>query len=195
MSQDTVMLKVVYTNSRYPKGAFEAYAFLDGQSKTKQCALHVHDPEIAYQTVDLWAEDLAKLHKLTYKKKTKSELLTMIKNGGSRSPKTETDGISTGNNRSILSNKKYFKAEIGRVFEAIGYERLTEMFKVGTDHLNEINDEHQSRVENLSKAKEAMAQTMYQSYLDTSIDMSEFCSDEEIVNRFKALKENAGKLI
>lgn len=198
MKESVITLKVVHINSRYPKGAFEAHYNNGTGSKSKQCALHVHDAEIAYQMVDLWAEDAAKETGYKYVKTSQAKLQKMIDTGSARpygassgNEKRPTDGISTGTNRSLLSSQKYLKAEIKRVFSTIGYERLKELFKIGNKEIEMYERERNNRVRNLDKAKENMAKSMYQTYLDTGVDMSEFCSDDEIVKEFNKLQLQA----
>ena len=189
-----VTLRIVHIGGKYPKGAFEGVFYsADGKTKTKQCALHAHEVDIAYQTVDLWCEDIAKEFDIPYDKETQANLIKMIE-GGTREAKP-TDGITTGVNRSILSSQKYLKAEINRAFDAMGYERIKEVLKIGNLHLDSLERDRHNRIRNLGKAKTNMAKSMYQSYLDTGVDMSEFCNDDEIVKEFNSYRLESAKLL
>jgi len=196
MSKATVVtLKVVHKSSRYPKGAFEAF-YNDGSgAKSKQCALHVHDPDIAYQTVDLWAEDVAKALGYEYVKTSQDVLQKYIDNNEARPYGSSSGGKKITGNKSILANVMYFKAELNRVFKERGFEKLTELLETGTAHINTLEADRKLKTKNLDTAKKNMAVSMYQTYLDTGVDMSEFCNDEEIVAEFNAYRLELTKLI
>lgn len=193
-----VTLKVVHKSSRYPKGAFEAFYNNGSGAKSKQCALHVHDADIAYQTVDLWAEDVSKSLGYEYVKTSQAVLQKYIDENVAR-PYGSSNGVTgkkvTTPNKSILSNVLYFKAELNRVFQERGFEKLKEMLKVGTAHLETLEADRKASTENLDTAKKNMAISMYQTYLDTGVNMSEFCNDAEIIAEFNAYRLEPTKLI
>lgn len=195
MSND-VKLKVVYISDRYVKGALEATCTVNGKTKSKQCSLVVHSPEIAFGIVDLWATDMAKELGIEYIKSSLAELMQRIQFGSNRENDSQkstrkSNGISTGLNRSLLSNRKYLKTEIDRTFKVLGYDRLKGIFQTGIEYINQLEHDRAEGIKNADKAKESMAQAMYLTYVDTKVDMSAFCNDTEIVTRFKELQQAA----
>lgn len=188
-----VILGVVNIDDKHLEGSFKAmYYDENGKSKTKESSIQAHGKDIAYEMVDLWAEDISKEFDVPYHKKTKRELISKITTvRGYKRRVKPSDGISTGENRSLLSNKLYLKTEINRVFDVIGYDKLKDILKLGNEHLDTLEVDRSDRIKNLGKAKENMAQSMYLTFIETKVDTSSYCNDGDIVKRFNELKAEA----
>ncbi len=188
MNKGEITLRVVHKSVKQPKGCFEAaYYNPEGKCRSKQCGLHITDPDIAYDTVELWAQDRAKEFGLKYIPVKKAHLLSCIETGPTRKPYTLAKVVDR---KSLLSNKKYYKDEIRKQFVSLGFERLKDLFKEGTALLNELERERNKIAQNTGKAKASMAKAMYQSFVDTGVDTSIYCNDEEILIIYNALKDN-----
>ncbi len=188
MKQGEITLRVVNKSPKQPMGCFEAHYYNDeGKNRTKQCGLHITEADIAYEIVDLWAQDRAKEFGLKYIQVSKADLLKAIESGTNRKPSTLS---KTVDRKSILGNKKYYKDEIKKQFSTLGYERMKEVIREGTAFLNELERERNKIAQNTGKAKTNVAQAMYQTYVDTGVDTSVYCNDEEILIIFNALKDN-----
>jgi hypothetical protein len=193
MNKGQITLRVVHKSTKQPKGCFEAaYYNPEGKCRSKQCGLHITEPEIAYETVDLWAQDRAKEFGLKYIPVSQAHLLSCIETGANRKPYTQAKAVDR---KSILGNKKYYKDEIRKQFNTLGFERMKEVFKEGTALLNELERERNKIAQNTGKAKTNMAEAMYNTYKETGVDTSLYCNDEEILIAFNSLKEEGEKLL
>lgn len=169
-------------------GSFVAVWFQNGKSnRTKTVGIEANGHEIAYETVDLWAEDLAKKEGIKYNKKTFEELKDKLQRSVDGLPKI----IDTSSIKSNLSNIKLFKMEMRRAFKKYGADKIREVLKEGTKLLGELQREKVKIEKNSGKAKAAVALAMYQTWVDTSVDTSIYCTDDEIVNEFNRLKSES----
>jgi len=90
-----------------------------------------------------------------------------------------------------LNNIKLFKMEMKRAFKEYGADKIREVLKEGTKLLGELQREKVKIEKNSGKAKAAVALAMYQTWVDTSVDTSIYCTDDEIVNEFNRLKSES----
>lgn len=176
----------------YPKGYFVANWYIEGKTKkSKTVSLSLHSAEIAYETVDLWAEDIAKEHNIPYHRTSFEELserIADVKAGRKTkwsSPKTEKPKTPTSN----LGNIKFFKFEINRAFKEFGADKVRACLKEGSKRIGELERERIKVAKNSNKAKLAIAQAMYTTFIDTGVDTSVYCNDDDIINEFNKLRD------
>lgn len=189
-----IALGVMRVSKTYPKGGLVGNLYVDSKTrKSKTISLTIMNAELAYETVDLWAEDVAKETGYEYKKVTLKELLIRMDSAWTKPSPTNQDNTAKSN----LGNIKFFKMEMRRAFKFYNIDKIREVLKEGTKLLGELQREKLKIERNSGKAKLAVAQAMYHTWVETSVDTSIYCTDENIVAEFKRLQEvnKPGKLI
>lgn len=186
-----VSLGVSFPKSGGKQGSLVANYYLEGGgSKSKTVSIDLHGIDIAYETVDLWAEDTAKEHGVEYRKislehitKKLEDFKTGVLKHGQR------DSVKTEPNQTLFNNKSLYKKEITKAFNHLGATRIREVIQDGLAYLNEIEKEKEKLEKNTNKAKLAVAKGMYNTFVDTGVDTSKFCNNDEIINEFNRLRE------
>lgn len=168
-------------------GSFVAVWFRGGKAqKTKTVSIEGIGHELAYETIDLWAEDTAKENDLEYRKKTLKELKERLQRSIDGKPQLATIKIPEA--KSNLNNIKFFKMEIRRAFKSFNVEKITVVLNEGLALLDELETERVRVAANSGKAKTNIAKAMYLTWVDTGVDATVWCTDEEIINEFNRLK-------
>ncbi len=185
-----ISLGVMAPNKNADKGAYVANYYEDGKArKSKTVALHIVEHDIAFQTVDLWAEDKAKEMDLEYHRTTPDKLaqrLADLING--RPVKSIKKNKPKTRSTSIIGHSLYFKSEIKKAFPTVTAKTIRRVIAEGLKLLDELEINLVKTQENSSKAKSDMARAMYNTFVDTGIDTSIYCNDTDIVNEFKQLQ-------
>jgi hypothetical protein len=178
-----VFLRPVYKSKKYPEGAYEAlYTTKEGTNQSKQRALHAHDDKIAFETVDLWAEDIAKEHGGTYEKTTKAELDFLLKNGSARTYKAARVSPT------ILNNKSQFRAEMKTAFTHVTPKRLKEVINDGLFLLDQLVNDKEKQEEARLSSKQALADSLFRIYQDSGVEMIDTVNDDEVKTLYNKLK-------
>lgn len=184
-----ISLGVVGMSLSYPKGGFVGNYYEDGQArKSKTISLAVSEPEIAFETVDLWAEDKAKETGVPYTKTSFKELQKRLIDNSTGMLKRGSK-VTSPPTKSNLGNIKFFKMEMRRAFKDFGADKIREVLKEGTKLLGELQREKLKIERNSGKAKISIALAMYHTWVETSVDTSIYCTDEKIVGEFKRLQK------
>lgn len=190
-----ISLGVVGISFSYPKGGFVGNYYEDGQArKSKTISLAVSEPEIAFETVDLWAEDKSKETGVPYTKTSFKELQKRLIDNSTGTLKRGSK-VTSPSIKSNLGNIKFFKMEMRRAFKEFGADKIREVLKEGTKLLGELQREKLRVQRNSGQAKTNIARAMYQTWVDTGVDTTIYCNDDEIINEFKKLQLENKKLL
>lgn len=180
-------------------GSFVAIFYEEGKTKkSKTVSLDVMDAQIAYETVDLWAEDKAKEMNCPYQKSTFEQLshrLATAVSGTLRKGHTIGPTKDKHTTKSNLGNIKFFKMEMRRAFKDFTADKIREVIKEGSKLLNELQREKLKVERNSGKAKADIAKAMYLTFVDTGVDATQWCTDSEIINEFNRLRIEGDKLL
>jgi len=171
------------------EGSFVANLYVASkQKKTKTVSVGAHGADIAFQTVDLWAEDIAKEFDAEYRRTTLKALTARLHSDNPKEFATKKPMDRKGKALDMLNNKTQFRVQIKKSYITYSATRIREVIKDGLAYLNSMEKEQQRIEKNLGKAKSDIARSMYTTFVDTGVDTSVYCNDETIVKEFKELQ-------
>lgn len=160
-------------NKKQSEGCYSATLYLeDGSKKYKQSAIHLHGDKLAHEIVDCWAMDMAKEHGQEYKAYSKD--FTRRKYGSAASEPTL---------------KKHFL--ISKINTALSksdcIDDLIESFEQCVLHLKDCKIKAKEDLVKKKSANEEIANTMFDIYKKTGMDMSSSISDINILTIYRGL--------
>ena len=180
-----IALSVTAKSDRYPIGRFQATLYLKGKNdKTKSAALHIHEADLAYEMVHFWAQEKVNEFGCKYEPVSMSALVQRIEN-----PETPRINYTKSKTKvsNIWHNKKYFKIALRNVFNEVGYDILEAVLSEGLKELESLNKIAVSDRKAKSHAKSMMAQSLFNIYNDTNVDMSESITDKDVLAEYNKL--------
>ena len=185
-------------NDHYKMGRLTATLTINGvYNKGKSISLFAVSPEIAYDTIDFWAETMAQELNLPYKKTSFAALMAKV-NG---EPLTEQQELANNDLKKVMPpsltatplgklmrNTRYLQMALVPVYEAVGLKRIKVLFAESIAMLEELEVEKEAEAAIKVDASKIVAAAFFEIYADKGIDMSSTINDAEILKQFRILK-------
>lgn len=182
-----VALSITGKSDKYPMGRFQATLHLSGKkTKSKSAALHIHEPELAFEMVDFWAKEKVNEFGCKYEPVSMSELVNRIEN-----PDTPRVNYTKSKTKvsNIWHNKKFFKIALRNAFHEVGYDILEGVLTEGLKELEIINKVAVLDREAKTNAQTMMAQSLVNILNDTGVCMESSITDKIVLAEYRKLIE------
>lgn len=175
-------------SDKYPKGAFVAKITVPGggYQKQRQMSLTEHNGQVCFDGVTLWAKDQAKERKIHFYPSTKAELDELLA-GGSNRPASR---VALPSDIGIYTNKKRFLYGTLRAFEAVGYVKTKLILEAGLEKIEQLNKDELIASKNTKKATDMLANSMYEIWVKTKVNMAPNIADKEALVTYRSLVAN-----
>lgn len=184
MSKSYINLGYGAISDNYKKGRLTASLLVNGKYQSgKSVSLHSVTPEIAYDTVTLWAETQSKELSIEYRPTPLAKLMAKI---------NKTEYVEQVGSESpvvmALNNKLLFKAALKEGYRLFGYARIKDVVDHCMESVKELEVEEQNKNKIKDDAAKTVAATLFEIFKTQGIDMSSTINDERTLAHFKELK-------
>lgn len=198
MAEQYVTLAIAHIGKSYPEGAYAAQWYKGGSVyKSKTLSLSCNEPQIAYETVDLWAEDNAKAEDMPYKKVSQAELAGRIaKRSNYGSGVNAEKEPAKGNSRKqavIYKNPLWFNACLDEAIKAEGIDRVVDLLQKGLTIANKWKANEKQMIKKNAEAKHLTAVSLLNVFKKTGISVINTVDDEEIKAIYTSLLDKEDK--
>jgi hypothetical protein len=182
---DTYMkLSVLHISESAPKGAYVARVVAPGSEykKQKQMSLAEREPKICYDGVVLWAKREAEERGIKLVLSTQQELDDLILAGSNRTGTTR-DVKEVG----IFTTKARFEGALGSALKIVSSDRLRSILEAGLKLIEKSEIDAENLKKNSAEANQMIAQSMYDIWAKTGIDMTANINDRVTLGAYKLL--------
>jgi len=184
-------ISVKRKSEQHPLGAFFASVYIDGRYKcSKEASIAVLGEDVAHETIELWSQDRIKefgLKKIVMP--TVDELLQRIKKNSGE--KCSTGPKLTNAKKAplikVFSTVTIAKANIKAAFHAYGYDRCKSVLDIMMETLEHCYKTEQAQQDKVNDAKAKLAQSMFDIYKESGMDMAASIKDPEVKDLYRRL--------
>ena len=149
----------------------------------------MRDKKIAFEAVELWAEDVAKENNIPFNKVTFEQLDLKLKSG-KNIPKDKPLAAKTNARQQaiVFKNESWFNACLDEGINLVGIDRVLELMQKGLTIANEYKTNEAQMLKNKAEAKTLIAQSFLEIFDKTGVEMIHSCDDAEVRVIYSDLK-------
>lgn len=184
-------------STRYPEGVFCVVLTLDKvYVESTNIKLEGRGADIAYETIELWAQDRIDKHSIKDVKIPSVEFL-LERISAPTQPRAKTDStniktITPVTNKDqfaihAFSSMNVFRGMMRTVYREYGAERCTSVLNDGIRVLKDLAKEDREHAKNQSKADTLLAKSLFDVFKQTGISMTSQISNNEVLSQYQEL--------